>query len=207
MRCLFGNCKSDRNVLNLKTQLLYSYCDRHRAYQSLRQKQRRRSGKLLCTEEAVEYALETIVEDPVEDPVGDPREDQSQIRSLEQQIAGYHKLFEEIDKIKHRLNALPESMVFTEKYVRDQLAAMVTGQIEYVLPTGDRIDVLTDTAIFEVKPPEQYKAAIGQLLVYGQFFPEHVKILYLTKLCTPRKLSTILHDCQRQGIYVQLFVE
>ena len=197
MRCLFGNCKSDRNVLNLKTQLLYSYCDRHRAYQSLRQKQRRRSGKIERTEEVA--AGDTTVEDPVGD--------QSQIRSLEQQIAGYHKLFEEIDKIKHRLNALPESMVFAEKYVRDQLAAMVTGQIEYVLPTGDRIDVLTDTAIFEVKPPEQYKAAIGQLLVYGQFFPDHVKILYLTKLCTPRKLSTILHDCQRQGIYVQLFVE
>jgi hypothetical protein len=195
MRCQFGNCKSDRDVVNQKTQVLYSYCRRHRQYQSYRQKQKRKLSKLWDVEP--EEAVEPVEAVEAEEPY----------RVLEQRLAAYHKLFLEVDKIKDRLNALPESIVFTEKYVRDQLAAMVHGHKEHVLPTGDRIDVLTEEAIYEVKPPEQYKAAIGQLLVYSQFYPNHQKILYLTKISTPRKMATILRDCQRHGIFTQLFAE
>ena len=195
MRCLFGNCRAERDVINRKTQLPYSYCHRHRIYQSLRQKQRRRWSKPVNPLPIIE-PIDVILPEPLSDT-----------RTLEQRLVAYHKLFGEIEKVKHRLNALPECTVFTEQYVRDQLCAAVNGQIEHVLPSGDRIDVLTADTIYEVKPPEQYKAAIGQLLVYGQFFPLHRKTLYLTKLGTPRKIATILQDCQRHGIFVQLFVE
>lgn len=129
------------------------------------------------------------------------------VKELEKKITSYHKLFKEVEKIKHKLNTLTEAQVLTERYVRDFLAEEVNGKTEHVLPSGDRIDVLTDDTMYEVKTPEQYKSGIGQLIVYHQFFPEHKKVLYLTKLSSPIKMQYILRDCQSHDIFVQLYSE
>jgi hypothetical protein len=124
---------------------------------------------------------------------------------MQKKIIGYQKLFQEVEKLKNKFNTLTETDILTEKYVRDELCKEVNGQTEYILPSGDRIDVITKNAIYEVKTPELYKSAIGQLIIYSQYFPNHKKILYLTKIASPRKMQYILRDCQNQNIFTQLF--
>jgi len=127
------------------------------------------------------------------------------MKELERQIYKFQKIFAEVEKLKDKLNTLNATNALPESVVRDELADRVSGKTEHVLPSGDRIDVVTDKAIYEVKTPEQYKAGLGQLCVYGQFFPDHKKILYLTRMCTPNKLEYILRDCQTHDIFVELY--
>lgn len=65
-----------------------------------------------------------------------------------------------------------------EKSIRDCLHAELGGLVEVVTPAG-RIDLLTDTEIIEVKAVKDWKAALGQILVYSGFYPQHQKRLHL----------------------------
>ena len=48
----------------------------------------------------------------------------------------------------------------------------LNGQREVNTPCG-RIDILTKEQIIEVKEYKGWKAALGQILVYSNFYPEH----------------------------------
>ncbi|MGE5658871.1 MAG: hypothetical protein ACM37W_19920 [Actinomycetota bacterium] len=61
---------------------------------------------------------------------------------------------------------------------RDRLAIELNGETEVVTPAG-RIDVLTPTEIIEVKDVCGWKQAIGQVLVYGKYYPTHKKRIHL----------------------------
>lgn len=65
-----------------------------------------------------------------------------------------------------------------EAIVRDRLQQQIGGKTEVATPIG-RIDLLTDTELVEVKRAEDWKAAMGQVLAYGAFCPNHVKRLHL----------------------------
>jgi len=65
-----------------------------------------------------------------------------------------------------------------ESYYRDTLARKLNGKTEVSIPVG-RIDILTDTEIIEVKAAKQWKAALGQIIVYGKFYPRHQKRIHL----------------------------
>jgi len=197
MRCRFGNCTAQRAGINQRTNQSYTYCTRHRIYQN-NYKIRQRAMKKNPGVGPYNLRPRNIMPPPSL---------QMKVKELEKEICNYHKLFGEVEKIKHKFNTLAEVQVKTEKYVRDQLCSLVNGKTEHVLPSGDRIDVITEDAMYEVKTPEQYKSGIGQLLVYSQFFPKLKKILYLTKLVSPAKMQHILRDCQTHEIYVELFVE
>jgi hypothetical protein len=60
----------------------------------------------------------------------------------------------------------------------DQLNIDLNGEREVVTPCG-RIDILTKTEIIEVKKYKGWKAALGQILVYGNFYPQHKKRIHL----------------------------
>jgi hypothetical protein len=58
------------------------------------------------------------------------------------------------------------------------LQSKLGGLIEVSTPVG-RIDLLTNTEIIEVKRFSDWKAALGQILVYSAFYPEHQKRIHL----------------------------
>jgi hypothetical protein len=53
------------------------------------------------------------------------------------------------------------------------------GELIKVSTTIGRIDVLTEDEIIEVKKITDWKAALGQILIYSGFYPEHRKLIYL----------------------------
>ena len=77
-----------------------------------------------------------------------------------------------------------------EHQVVQRLQAKLGGQTEVVTAIG-RIDLLTETEIIEVKQVSDWKAALGQILTYAVFFPEHTKRIHLFGDCTPQKKEVI----------------
>lgn len=65
-----------------------------------------------------------------------------------------------------------------EVVVRDRLQSELGGLVEVATPAG-RIDLLTYTEIIEVKAFKDWKAALGQILVYSGFYPKHRKRIHL----------------------------
>jgi hypothetical protein len=77
-----------------------------------------------------------------------------------------------------------------EYQVVKRLQTELGGQTEVVTAIG-RIDLLTETEIIEVKQVSDWKAALGQILTYSGFFPEHTKRIHLFGDCTPQKKEVI----------------
>lgn len=67
---------------------------------------------------------------------------------------------------------------YTEKVVRDRLHQQLGGLKEVFTSVG-KIDLLTNAEIIEVKAFKDWKAALGQILVYSAFHPEHQKRIHL----------------------------
>jgi hypothetical protein len=72
----------------------------------------------------------------------------------------------------------PSDIYSQESDYQNELAKELDGTTEVPTPAG-RVDILTATQIIEVKDAKQWKFAVGQILVYGEYFPEHQKTLYL----------------------------
>lgn len=88
-----------------------------------------------------------------------------------------------------------------EKGVRDRLHQALGGAIEVTTAFG-RIDLLTDTEVIEVKEIKSWKAALGQVLVYGSLFPEHRKRLHLFGQPSEWELSQIRSACGEYDVIV-----
>ncbi|MGB7275927.1 MAG: hypothetical protein WBC69_21745 [Geitlerinemataceae cyanobacterium] len=83
----------------------------------------------------------------------------------------------------------------TESQIRDRLKSQLGGLPEVKTPAG-RIDLLTETEIIEVKRVGDWKSALGQLLVYSGFYPEHRKRLHLFgRESDEQKIATIANSC------------
>ncbi len=66
----------------------------------------------------------------------------------------------------------------TEQQIRERLHQELGGLKEVPTPAG-RIDLLTDKEIIEIKTVSDWKAAIGQVVAYSGFYPEHRKRIHL----------------------------
>lgn len=87
-----------------------------------------------------------------------------------------------------------------ESYYRDKLARKLNGKIEISTPVG-RIDILTSTEIIEVKSVKGWKQAMGQIIAYGEYYPDRHKRIHLFGEI-PNNSSTIEKCCLRQNIVV-----
>lgn len=65
-----------------------------------------------------------------------------------------------------------------EKAIRNRLQSQLGGLTEVATPVG-RIDLLTDLEIVEVKEISEWKHAMGQVLAYSGFYPEHKRRIHL----------------------------
>lgn len=90
---------------------------------------------------------------------------------------------------------------WTESGYRDRLAAQLGGKTEVAVP-GGRIDILTPTEVIEVKRVPQWKAALGQVLVYGGAYRDRRLRIHLIGELTQSKLALIQQECQRHQVRV-----
>lgn len=67
---------------------------------------------------------------------------------------------------------------YKEGNYRNNLAKALNGTIEVPVPIG-YIDVVTTDSIIEVKLIDEWKAALGQVIVYSIFYPDHKRKLHL----------------------------
>lgn len=65
-----------------------------------------------------------------------------------------------------------------EQRIRDRLQQQLGGLTEITTPVG-RIDLLTNTQVIEVKHASDWKAALGQVLTYSGFYPQHQRRIHL----------------------------
>ncbi|MGL5922142.1 hypothetical protein [Chroococcidiopsis sp.] len=83
----------------------------------------------------------------------------------------------------------------------DALAAEIGGKREVVCGAG-RIDVLTSKEVIEVKRIANYKEAVGQVTLYGTYYPSLGKRIHLIGHPTLEEKEDIEIVCNRAGIRV-----
>ena len=89
-----------------------------------------------------------------------------------------------------------------ESYYRDKLAKSLNGQTEVKVPSG-RIDILTSNQIIEVKHIQKWNAALGQIITYGYYYPNHQKRIHLFGVeNNSSKIRLINEQCREQNIIV-----
>lgn len=88
-----------------------------------------------------------------------------------------------------------------EKTIQQKLAYILDGVCEVNTPIG-RIDVLTNNSVIEVKHVKYFKAAMGQVLSYGVYYPSHKKKLYLFGRVSKRRRWDIELACKKFDVEV-----
>lgn len=126
------------------------------------------------------------------------------ISELEISKATYYRAIEKFQE----LGLLPEwfplkkvKYADTEHQIRDCLKAELGGEVEVITAVG-RIDLLTPTEIIEIKNINNWKEALGKLLAYSAFFPEHQKRIHLFGNQDLAKLALAQATCSEFGITV-----
>ena len=88
-----------------------------------------------------------------------------------------------------------------ESVYSDALAKALGGQREYQVPTGF-IDVLTDSQVIEVKHFACWKHAVGQVCMYGLYFPLKQKRVHLFGRCKAEQLKAVTAWAGQVGVVV-----
>lgn len=88
-----------------------------------------------------------------------------------------------------------------EKEVQVKLSTKLNGQMEINTLAG-RIDILTATEVIEVKSVNQWKAALGQVLVYGDYYPSHSMRIHLFGEIQESYLDMIKRHCEKRSVIV-----
>jgi hypothetical protein len=85
-------------------------------------------------------------------------------------------------------------------YVKN-LQKHLGGSIEVPIPAGN-IDLLTSIELIECKEVKQWKSALGQVLVYGDYYPSHQKRIHIFGDCHESFLRMIEGHCAKWGVAV-----
>jgi hypothetical protein len=103
----------------------------------------------------------------------------------------------------HEINNLkPSRSAQIEKEIQNKLAKEYDAKTEVVTEVGN-IDLLTDTEIIEIKCASNWKSALGQVISYGEFYPNHSKkIILFGEVGT--SMDTIKRICAKFGVEVKM---
>ena len=82
-----------------------------------------------------------------------------------------------------------------------RLAKKENGLVEVQTLAG-RIDVLTASELIEVKEVKGWKAALGQALVYGHYYPSHQKRIHLFGETQEIYLAMVEGHCSKYDVIV-----
>ncbi len=83
-----------------------------------------------------------------------------------------------VEVLRELLDEIATDEVVHEKEIQQRMQKMFGGEREVHTPVGF-IDLLTDTQLYEAKRAKDFKHALGQLLSYSKFYPNHELVLYL----------------------------
>ncbi|MDF0552844.1 KilA-N domain-containing protein [Kamptonema sp. UHCC 0994] len=83
----------------------------------------------------------------------------------------------------------------TEKKVQSQLAKSIGTVKREVQTLAGKIDILTAKELIEVKSVNNWKCAVGQVIIYGQSYPDRQKRIHLFGEASPAFLSMIRSHC------------
>ncbi|MBW4637633.1 MAG: hypothetical protein KME05_05245 [Gloeocapsa sp. UFS-A4-WI-NPMV-4B04] len=89
-----------------------------------------------------------------------------------------------------------------ETQVHTKLHRKLGGKKEAKTPLG-KVDLLTDTHLIAVKRFSAWRTAVGEVIVFGEYFPKHQKLIYLFEREKPKKLNVITEACSKHGIEVE----
>jgi len=90
-----------------------------------------------------------------------------------------------------------------EKRIQDKLSRELQAAVEIQCPAGF-IDILSATEIIEVKRADRWKSAVGQVLAYQIYFPNHRPRIHLFWRGSERYPNTnaVLECCSRLKVLV-----
>ncbi|BCS82505.1 putative KilA-N domain-containing protein [Cotonvirus japonicus] len=116
------------------------------------------------------------------------------------------KLFSKNNNYKYfkELGNLKPSMSDTkEKNIQLKLRKKYKGKLEVKTKSG-HIDLLTNKYLIEIKNYQNWKHAIGQLMVYSIYFPKKIKCLYLFGVGS-NDLGEIKKVCKKYDIVLKIY--
>lgn len=96
--------------------------------------------------------------------------------------------------------AKPKS-ISPEKQIQLKLQQQLGGDIEVSTAAG-KIDLLTSTEVIEIKKVCNWKAAIGQVIVYGFYYPSHTKRIHLFGKYHRSFREMVELNCDKAGVAV-----
>lgn len=106
------------------------------------------------------------------------------------------QLIEKQLNIAEVISLFPDEEVdITERKIQDTFG----GEKEVTTPVG-RIDVLTEDEIIEIKEVSQWKNAVGQILCYATYYPDHQKHIVLFGKCYEHLRIIINTICEKYNI-------
>ena len=133
---------------------------------------------------------------------------------IEDQLISHFKELSQVSRARHKhayyfatpavakryCNYLPKGNM-VECAVQDILAIRnPEGRIEVHTPVGF-IDLLLPKAIIEIKRLENWKHALGQVLAYSAYYPNHAKVIHLYSQCrSAPDLKEPTRICQQFGV-------
>ncbi len=104
--------------------------------------------------------------------------------------------------IKEINNIIPENLYSTlEKEIQLRLQKELGGEIEVKTDAG-YIDLLTDNEIIEIKHITNWKNAVGQILIYSQDYPTHIKRIHLFDDINIKPDKIIEERCEKFNIKI-----
>jgi hypothetical protein len=98
---------------------------------------------------------------------------------------------------------------YLEKVVKFELCGQTYGVTEAAIPFVGFADLITRERIIELKYFKEWKEAVGQILVYSHYYPQHTPTIYLfsrfeDEYFTNAFLNTIKMHCDSLGIELML---
>lgn len=97
----------------------------------------------------------------------------------------------------------PSNNELKEKHIQSKLKYKYNGKTE-VKAGSDRIDLLTKKYLIEIKDYNNWKHAIGQLIVYSRYYPKKIKCMYLFNVDDNDTLE-IQEVCEENNIILKIY--
>jgi len=88
-----------------------------------------------------------------------------------------------------------------ERNIQLRLQSSLGGKVEVRTLAGN-IDLLTSDQIIEVKGVKEWKSALGQIIVYGKYYPSHQKRIHLFGETQTSYLELIRSHCSTSNVIV-----
>ena len=96
----------------------------------------------------------------------------------------------------------PRSKGRSERVIQHDLAKSVFGAKTEVKTLAGNIDILGVNEIIEVKKIDSWKHAVGQIIIYGHYYPSHKKRIHLYGESQESFLAMISKHCEKLSIIV-----